>query len=623
MKTSIFFFLILFSALSSFSQGSHIRSVTGIDEARNNLGLTGEGVLVVIIDRGIDYTHPDFIDSAGNTRLEYIFDMVNNAGANDPDNPYGVGTIFDKNEINLSLAGGGTPLSTDRGGHGTATTSIAAGNGSAVPGAAFEGVAPQARIISIKLTQDYFPAFGNQPQQSSFFQPSYIPIALEFARDKIAELGLPAVTLMNIGSIGGPTDGTSLIARKIDEFVEAGNIFVCGVGDDGGAENYAAGTLDANQEVEILISKGEAGFLRMDLWYEEADRFAVSIERPNGTVEGLFAGPAGPNASADQNLGDIQVYHRGANVEFFDATSNRRELMIDFTGPVGVYKVKLRGSQVGGSGKFQATLNPSRYNNLNRFLSFVEPGHSINDYASATKCVVPSDFVAQNTWVDIDGIPRTKTGEGSPGELWLGSSAGPTHDGRRGVDFVTPGEVCFAAYSPDTYYHNFTFNQIQGSNGLYGIQNAVSGAAPVATGILALMLEMEPNVRPDELDFLFSVSCTLDSFVASGPPEAWGYGKLDASALALAAINALNNEGLYAPQVRLYPNPSQDFLQVELINDQIESLEIRDTQGRLIRRMDISPQNQAHVNLEELAEGMYLVLIKGLRQTHTRKMLKL
>ena len=99
---------------------------------------------------------------------------------------------------------------------------------------------------------------------------------------------------MNIGSIGGPTDGTSTICQAIDQYVNAGHTFVCGVGDDGGNDNHASGSISQNQTIELDIQKGEAGFLRMDLWYSEDDRFTVSIERPNGTIVGPFAAPAGP-----------------------------------------------------------------------------------------------------------------------------------------------------------------------------------------------------------------------------------------------------------------------------------------------------------------------------------------
>lgn len=508
-------------------QGATQRQEMNLNQVYSQYNLSGDGVVVVIMDRGIDYTHPDFIDENGNTRIAYIFDLIDDSGANAPGNSYGAGTIYTEADINQSLQNGTPQLSTDRGGHGTATTGIACGDGSGTMDEAFQGVAPGARIISIKVTHDAFPAFGGQPGQSGVFDPNDIPIALDFAADKIAELGLPSVSLLNLGSIGGPTDGTSLICREMDDFVALGHPFLCGVGDDGGADNYAAGTVPLNQSETIEINKGENSFLRLDLWYSENDRFTVTIERPDGTVNGPFSAPTGPNAAADMNLGDIFIGHRGANVEFFEATSNRREILIDFVGSPGIYKIILNGETVNDGG-FQATLNPSTYFNNNRFLTHVVQGYSVNDYASAQSVITPTDYVLNTAWTDINGVPRNISGTGNPGEIWLGSSAGPTHDERLAVDFATPGEVCFAAYSPDTYYANFDFNVIQGSNGLYGIQNAVSAASPIATGVIALMLEVKPDLTPEEIRTILRNSCKVDGFTGTVPNETWGFGKLDA-----------------------------------------------------------------------------------------------
>ncbi|MEM7106160.1 MAG: S8 family serine peptidase [Bacteroidota bacterium] len=456
----------LFAAVQMFGQGPAPRMETNLDDVYSMYNLSGDGVLAVVIDRGIDYRHPDFIDENGNTRIKYIFDMIDDSGVSEPGNTYGVGTIWDEAEINQALANNtNPPLTMDRYGHGTATAGIFGGDGSGTNDLAFQGVAPGVNYIIIKLTQDPFPAFGNQPAQAAFFDPTYIPVALDFAHDKITELNMPSVTLLNLGSTGGPTDGTSLITREIDQFIAQGHVFVCGVGDDGGGDNHASGTITQGQTIELQINKVSAGFLRLDLWYSEDDRFTVSFERPDGTTEGPFAAPGGPGLFNDQFMSGISMFHRGADVEFFGATSNRRELLVDFSGATGVYKVILTGATI-SDGSFNATLNPGNFNSNNAFLTFVTPGTSIADYAASIFGITPTDYVVDNTWTDIDGIPRAINGQGNPGELWLGSSEGPTQDGRRGVDFATPGEVCIAAYSPDTYYENFSFNVVQGSNGL-------------------------------------------------------------------------------------------------------------------------------------------------------------
>ncbi len=555
MKTILLSISILFSTSYLYAQGIPAREEVNLTQVYEQFDLSGDGTLVVMLDRGIDYSHPDFIDENGNTRIAYIYDMIDQTGATDPENTYGVGTIFTEAQINEALLNNDPPLSTDRGGHGTATTSIIAGDGSGTTSLEFQGVAPKAKIISIKVTHDPFPAFGDQPGQDSFFDPNFLPIAIQFAKDKIEELGLPSVTLMNLGSIGGPTDGTSLICQSIDAFVEAGHPFVCGVGDDGGDDNHASGVINQNQTIEIDVIKAEVGNLRFDLWYSESDRFTVSIERPNGTIEGPFDPPTNANAVADQNLGDIFIGHRGANTEFFGATSNRRELLIDFSGTQGTYKVILEGTQI-DNGNFNATLNPAAFFNENRFGNFITPGFSINDYASANLVITPGDYVVQNSWIDIDGIPRQIVNQGDSGELWIGSSSGPTQDNRLGIDFAAPGEVCHAAYVEDTYYANFSFNILENSNGIYGIQNAVSASAPLSTGVIALMLEVNPDLTPEQIRTILQDTSRQDSFTGTVPNDLWGYGKLDALAAIQATQETLTLQETTSSTVSVYPNPS-------------------------------------------------------------------
>ncbi len=619
MKSSIHILLLLIS-IPIFAQGIPAREEVNLDDVYNQYNLTGENTLVVMIDRGIDYRHPDFLDENGNTRLAYLFDMIDPTGSG---NPYGVGTIFNRTEIDQALDNNDPPLSMDRYGHGTATTGIICGNGSGTASGDFQGVAPKATIISIKITHDPFPAFGSEPAQTSFFDASYIPIALQFAADKIAELGLPSVTLMNIGSVGGPTDGTSLICRAIDDFVTAGNTFVCGVGDDGGNDNHSSGTIASNQTIELEVQKGDAGFLRFDLWYSEDDRFTVSIERPNGTVEGPFAAPANSSGVVDQFLGDINMFHRGADVEFYGSDSNKREMLIDFSGVPGTYKVILQGAQI-NDGSFHATLNSSTYANDNKFLSFVVPGYSINDYASANLVITPSDYVVQNDWFDIDGIFRDITGQGEDGELWIGSSSGPTHDDRLGVDFTAPGEVCHGAYSDNTYYENFPFNVLQNSNGLYGIQNAVSAAAPLSTGVIALMLEVNPNLTPAQVKTILQNSSREDSDTGSVPNNVWGHGKLDA----LQAINdtyaSLGIESFGKPSdFNVYPNPTKSDFTIELDK---EYSEINTTITNLLGQVIAS---ERFVNTHTLdlkinnANGIYFVNVTtSERLSETIKIIK-
>jgi len=592
------------------TQGDALRAETRLDQVYAQHGLSGQGVIVAMIERGIDYTHPDFIDDNGDTRIAYIYDMVDPAGANDPNNPYGIGTIYSRADIDAALDGGAPLATNDRFGHGIACTGLAAGDGSAMPGAPYRGAAPGATIISVKVNQDAFPATGNIAGQSGFFNPTYIPVALQFVADKADELGLPCVALLNLGSIGGPTDGTSEVARAMADFAAPGRILVCGAGDDGGGDNRAADTLAQGESVDLQVQKAVSGNLRFEAWYSGDDRFDVSVVLPNGTTLGPYASPATNLAGDQQTTASFAYYHRGSEVDFSNATNGQRQILIDISGAPGTYTIRLTGSTV-TDGTFFASLNPSYFNTQNGFLNSLFPGASINDYASAFNIVVPTDYVYDTTYTDVDGIPRARGGQGARGDLWLGSSAGPTLDGRLGVDIAVPGELNIGAYSPDTYYGQFAFNVVEGSNGYYGLQNAVSAAAPVLTGTIALLLEVNPQLTVDQVRDLLHQTARADAFTGSVPNTRWGYGKLDALA-AVEAVQAQNIEDLADLGFVAYPNPVREHLHYRWAQAQGGHLYLRDLQGRLVGQQGLNP-GQGTWDLPTLPAGLYLLEVHSPR----------
>ena len=128
--------------------------VSGITKLRNQpyLGLSGRGVLVGLIDTGIDYMNPVFRYSDGSTRIVGIWDQTIQTGQTPPGIMYGSEYTKEMIDNALKLEDPYQLVPTkDDVGHGTFMAGIAAG-GEDIEND-FIGAAPQASIVMVKLKE--------------------------------------------------------------------------------------------------------------------------------------------------------------------------------------------------------------------------------------------------------------------------------------------------------------------------------------------------------------------------------------------------------------------------------------------------------------------------------------
>ncbi len=638
IKFNLISFPVLFSLFfgnTSFAIDS-VRVECRIDEAIAQYGVTGENVAVAILDRGIDWKSNDFRNDDGTTRIAYIFDLTNDSGATWQNNPYGVGTIYSREQIDSALNNLRPLYFRDAVGHGTATAGITLGNGRNSTDRKWRGVAPKATIICIKIVAGA-PGHGNQPPEDYFYDPARIPVAIDFAVDKSTELGMPCVMLLNIGSQGGPTDGTSELCRKIDATVGAGKhglVFITGASDDGGNPNRASYTLSSSETDTLKIHKASTGSLILDLWYGGTDRFDVSIKTPN-SLYGPYPSPVTNDDYTQVSNSEFLFYHNGSNVAFYNPTDGKREIWLNINGTPGDYQVILTGATI-NNGRYDATLNPSQVwnadNSGNIFQNHVVEG-SVWDAASANNNITPNCYILRTSWVDIDGITRTSPpNEGSVGELWLGSGVGPTFDGRLGVDVSAPGNTIVTTYSPTSYWETFRNNLIQNGNGLYGMASAVSAASPIVTGIVALMLQMKPDLDAAQVKQILQQGARQDSFTGTTPNTHFGYGKVDA----LNSLNLVNqildvkSENNFAHNFDLqqnFPNPfnPSTTIKYQIPEAGLVTLKVFNLLGEeiatLINEEKPAGSYQLQFNASRLSSGIYFYKLQAGSFTETKKMI--
>jgi len=183
----------------------------GADELHSGAyNYRGSGVLVAVYDTGLDYTHNDFRNGDGTTRVLSMWDQTNDSGT--APSGFTKGSEWSEVQLNDELDGSPAGLVTqfDTNGHGTHVMGIAAGNGRATgngkPDSVYVGVAPAADLLVIK---------GGD---GSFSSADIIDgIAWTFTKADV--LSQPCVLNMSLGGHSGPHDGTSLYEQAIDNAV--------------------------------------------------------------------------------------------------------------------------------------------------------------------------------------------------------------------------------------------------------------------------------------------------------------------------------------------------------------------------------------------------------------------
>ena len=434
-------------------------------------------------------------------------------------------------------------------GHGTVTAGIAAGNGRAAAGGRFAGVAPDADLVIVKMTSDGVPAHDNQAAEQAF--TACISQALDWVDQKISALHEPAVAFINAGvQLWGPADGSSAVSRKIDQYFSnrPGRVYVSATGDEGGLPTHAGGTVAATPTTVGLV-RSSAAPTQLALWYSGVPSAEVTV----AFADGATLGPIGPGQTGTSNGISITQYLPGQ--EFYPVTSIGGDHFVNIvlTGHNTTGSLTIQGTSATSGGKFDI------YSDAGATLSFRDHlvAGRLSDFVSTRSAIGVGASVNLSSYTDIDGIPRQVAGD-TPGALWGGSSGGPTRDGRLGVDIVTPGENVFAAYATTSYWSTYRFNLVQGGGGYYGRQGATSGAAPIAAGAAALMLQLNPMLTSEDARALLRSTATADGNTGATPNINWGYGKLSIPALVdrlfpgtSSLSRSASNPVLHAPRLRL------------------------------------------------------------------------
>jgi subtilisin family serine protease len=269
------------------NKGIAASCITPLQSAEYNL--FGEGIIVAVIDSGIDYSHLDFRNANGTTR---ILDLWDQTIMGNPPKGYKLGTEYTSEQINKALTAESKQMqmeivpSRDLSGHGTVVAGIAAGNGRASNGL-YRGVASNSKLLIVKL---------GTPKEESFPRTTELMQAIDYVIKKALEYKMPAAINLSFGNTYGSHDGTSLLETYINLAANMWKTTICiGTGNEGATGGHTSGVVKYGTTENIEIAVAEyATTLNLQIWKNYSDEIDIMIKSPGGKTVGPLQQILGP-----------------------------------------------------------------------------------------------------------------------------------------------------------------------------------------------------------------------------------------------------------------------------------------------------------------------------------------
>ncbi|MEW1638113.1 S8 family serine peptidase [Streptomyces sp. NPDC093801] len=470
-----------------------------VPDFRTRTELTGKGVVVGIVDTGIDPRHPAFTG-----RIDRIWDQTVQGGEGVPEGGYGV---------EFTGIGAATP-SRDTEGHGTHVAGIAAGK---------DGVAPGARLVMVKTD----------------FRDAHITDGIQYVFRVARDLGLPAVVNLSLGGHHDAHDGTDAMSQAIAEESGPGRIVCCAAGNEGEDDIHAQLTVteDATASVPCHpgVLRGGPDTFWLNGWYAGTERFEVAIGTPSGASTPFqpVRGPGEETVEFDLPEGTVQITTPGpgpdnGDVNFFVQVDPKSAGPHTPHAAPGKWRLLVRGDAVNGDGRVDVwILGDSEARPQPQFSGpGVDDAMKIGSPGAAASAITVAAFTTRTDWKDIDGVA-----EQAP-SLELGkiagfSSEGPLRDGSQKPDITAPGAMIVSSLSREAVDQPRALVISQREVAMAG----TSMASPFIAGIAALVLQRDPHCDPAAFKSLLNANAAIPGSPQGAVDHRWGHGLLDATGL--------------------------------------------------------------------------------------------
>ncbi|MBS1765548.1 MAG: S8 family peptidase [Bacteroidetes bacterium] len=592
-------------------------------------GYDGTGVVMGMIDSGIDFTHPDFKNPNGTTRVLYIWDQ--NISAGTAPMPYNYGTEFNSADIN---AGNASAHVDNSNGHGTHVTGMAAGNGSAVN--AHKGVAPKADIISVCLNWNL----------SDNDWLTTVADAVNYIYNKALALNKPCVINISAGSYYGSHDGKDLQAQAISNLIAQhnGRSLVCAAGNAGQIPFHLKHNHTFSGDTTFTWFNYNSFYgnaIYVEMWSDVSNfsqmKFAIGADKVSPIYE---LQTMGNYYNVSQNLGTLKtdtLYgisgNRIALVQRFASLANGRYSMIFNIIPDSTqYRFRLSTTNPGSFNLWSFQMTPSsglptplQFPDIVNYIAPDLNQTIVSSFSCSDKVITVGEHKNRMTYIDCSNNLFVSTTNYTPCTLAPQSSHGPTRDGRLKPEICASGGMSIAAGAYNVLPNLPNTNKALGC--MHIRDGGTSTASPVVAGIAALILQRFPNATWQQIKDCITQNAIVDSLVSGTiPNNAWGYGRADGFAAMLGCSYLSTFESNEMHTLNISPNPFSN--EIKITSDlTINRVTLLDATGRVITDRHISavksnaPQTFS-LSLPDIAPGFYLVKVYSGAQSSVARLVK-
>ncbi|MFZ0850688.1 MAG: S8 family peptidase [Hyphomicrobiaceae bacterium] len=477
----------------------------------------GSGVLIGIVDYGLDFTLDDFRDpTTKDTRVEYLWDQqLTPEGQEISPAKYGYGVEYSAIDIRRALAAPNpfevvrhhpTESDSDVSGHGTHVAGIAAGNGrtgdQAFPAGQFVGVAPGAKLVFVHLDRKTVLA-GVESAGGTLANSVNLAHAIAYCFEKAEQLNMPCVVNLSMGFNGGGHDGDMVIEWIIDALVrKSGRAVVIAAGNENGQDKgiYFGGIVPQGQSTRIewenglflptshgVLARADPSPNEMEIWYSLQSSLRVRLLTPRKDEvsewvqrgsEVVLEFDSGEHAIVKS---DRRTAWEGAARIYIQLHPGKREKGIR----AGIWVVELEATQVGKNECSQGV----------RYDAWIErtlPEEGSRHLRSRFKNYHPLKAITMTTPATArQAIAVASCRNFVTAAISDFSGCGPTRDGRDKPDVAAPGELVISTNADAGRGNPAAPARVS--------KRGTSMAAPHVSGIVARLLQRNHYLTADEI----------------------------------------------------------------------------------------------------------------------------